>query len=568
MFNPTSEPVSLDYQALFESAPDLYLLLTPGFFIINASEAYLRATMTKREEVIGRHIFDVFPDNPNDPTATGMHDLTASLERVLKKRAADAMGVQKYDIRKPESEGGAFEERYWSPINVPVFGKNNKIIAILHRVEDITEFVKLKYQGQEQIKENKILRDRTEEMEIEIYRRSRQIFEANKKLEAANQELENLNETIRQSSEARLKAVVDHAVDGLITINAKGVIDSFNPACERIFGYQAGEVMGKNIKVLMPEPYHSEHDGYIANYHKTGKPKIIGTAGREVKAKRKDGSVFPMDLSISSFRVNGQEYFSGIIRDITQRKAAEAELARYTKKLEISNQELDDFAYIASHDLKEPLRGLFNQATFLIEDYAERLDGEGKRRLTRLAELVQRMERLINDLLYFSRLGRAELAIQETDPNAVVAEIGQMLESFLKEKHARIVIPRPMPRVICDKPRITEVFRNLITNAVKYNDKPERLVEIGFLESIAAPQGREDNVFYVKDNGIGIEPQFFDEVFRIFRRLQQDEGKEGGTGVGLTFVKKIIQRHQGRIWLESEKGKGTTFYFTLERKES
>jgi signal transduction histidine kinase len=252
-----------------------------------------------------------------------------------------------------------------------------------------------------------------------------------------------------------------------------------------------------------------------------------------------------------------------VISILVMRRSVEKERA-YVGELERSNQELDDFAYIASHDLKEPLRGLFNHASFLLEDYKHKIDDDGVRRLNRLGQLCQRMERLINDLMYFSRLGRADLAVQETDPNAVIVEIEQMMESVLSERHARIVVPRALPQIVCDKIRVTEVFRNLITNAVKYNDKTERVVEIGFLGSVNTKERLERNVFYVRDNGVGIDPEFHQEIFRIFKRLQNaSDGQEAGTGVGLTFVKKIVERHGGRIWLESESGKGTVFYFSL-----
>jgi signal transduction histidine kinase len=250
---------------------------------------------------------------------------------------------------------------------------------------------------------------------------------------------------------------------------------------------------------------------------------------------------------------------------VYMRRRAELLLQKYMDQLERSNQELDDFAHIASHDLKEPLRGLFNHASFLLEDYHEKLDEDGVRRLKRLSHLSQRMERLVNDLLYFSRLGRTELAIQETDLNGVIDEIRLMMEAMLTERHARIIVPRPLPRIVCDKPRVTEVFRNLITNAVKYNDKTKRTVEVGFREAANTHDGPESNVFYVRDNGVGIAAEFHDEIFRIFKRLNNtpDGQEQAGTGVGLTFVKKIVERHGGRIWLESVPGNGTTFYFNL-----
>jgi PAS domain S-box-containing protein len=373
------------------------------------------------------------------------------------------------------------------------------------------------------------------------------------------------SEAAFKQSESRLSAVFNHALDGMISINAHGIIDHFNPACERIFGYEASEVLGRNINMLMPEPYHSEHDGYLARYLSTGEAHIIGTTGREVTARRKDGSIFPMDLSISAFQLGDNQHFSGIIRDITARKEAEMKLLRYTSALERSNQDLDDFAYIASHDLKEPLRGLFNNAAFLQEDYCDKLDEVGIRRLRRLGYLSQRMELLIDDLLYFSRLGRQDMAVKVTDLNAVIDNVSSMMEATLKEQNAFIAIPRPLPQTRCDQTRVTEVFRNLISNAVKYNDSNQKIIEIGYVDRMSTKRGLEQQqVFYVKDNGVGIEQEFYEEIFRIFKRLNQEDDGKKGTGVGLTFVRKIIDRHGGQIWLESEPGKGTTFYFTLE----
>lgn len=366
-----------------------------------------------------------------------------------------------------------------------------------------------------------------------------------------------------QRSEAMLSSVVEHTLDGLITINAEGIVETYNPACERIFGYKAAEVLGQNIRMLMPEPHQGQHDGYLRHYMETGEKKIIGTAGRELTAKRKDGSLCPIDLSISAFRLGDQQFFSGIIRDITGRKEAEKQLLQYTRALERSNQDLDEFAHIASHDLKEPLRGVQTLATFLKEDYGDKLDEKGVERLNRMTALVQRMEQLITSLLYFSQLGYSQMAVQETDPNALIADIRLMMDSFLKKKHAGIFVPEPLPVVTCDKVRVAEVFRNLITNAVKYNDKPEKIVEIGFIKGMDAPHGRARDIFYVRDNGTGIAPEHHEDIFRMFRRLPSAMDEEG-SGAGLTFVKKIIERSGGRIWLESTPGQGTTFYFTLK----
>jgi PAS domain S-box-containing protein len=393
----------------------------------------------------------------------------------------------------------------------------------------------------------------------------KQLRIVNEELQAANRQLEVLFQQTRESGEAHLRAVVNNILDGLITIDEAGLIQSFNPASERIFGYQVSEVIGQNIKTLMPEPYHAEHDEYLAQYFATGNPKIIGSAGRELSAKRKDGSIFPMELGISEYRVAGERAFVGIIRDISERKEAEAQLLRYTQALERSNKDLDDFAYIASHDLKEPLRGIFNNAKFLQEDYENILDENGNKLLQRLGYLSKRMEQLVNDLLYFSRLSKQELAIQSTDLNLVVRDIESLMENTIQEQHAIISIPKTLPQIVCDKPRITEVFRNLITNAIKYNDKAQKIIEVGCLEQQRVHEQIESQVFYVKDNGIGIEPEFYEEIFRIFKRLNEEDDEKKGTGVGLTFVRKIIERHGGEIWLDSQPGIGTIFYFTIKQ---
>jgi PAS domain S-box-containing protein len=351
-------------------------------------------------------------------------------------------------------------------------------------------------------------------------------------------------------SEAYQRAVVDHARDGLMTIDSSGVVRRSNDACARILGYAKGEIDGLPVHRLIPtlNPLDFE-DGCVVQ-------------SVESVAHNRDGAQLPIELSVSVFVVGESTHLSAILRDITARKAAEQALLAHTHALERSNKELDDFAYIASHDLKEPLRGMHNHARFLLEDNEAKLDAESAKRLHRLVYLSQRMEKLVNDLLYFSRLGRQELAYQATDLNAVIRDVEGTIEHFLLERGAHIQMPAPLPTIICDKPRVAEVFRNLITNAVKYNDRTEKLIEIGALPSMRTPDGRVvHDVFYVRDNGIGIDVEFHQEIFRIFRRLQADQE---GTGVGLTFVKKIIERHGGDIWIDSRRGEGATFFFTLQ----
>ncbi len=192
-----------DFRALFEAAPDLYLILAPDLTIVAVSDAYLRATMTQRAEIVGKHIFVVFPDNPGDAEATGTHNLRASLERVLKDKKSDTMAVQKYDIRRPESEGGGFEVRYWSPINSPVLSADGAVRYILHRAEDVTPFVKLKLAAAEDARRTEVLESRAQQMEKEIYQRAQEIQQANESLRRMNEELREATNAAEAASKAK-----------------------------------------------------------------------------------------------------------------------------------------------------------------------------------------------------------------------------------------------------------------------------------------------------------------------------------------------------------------------------
>lgn len=263
------------------------------------------------------------------------------------------------------------------------------------------------------------------------------------------------------------------------------------------------------------------------------------------------------------------------IRYAIDRKRNELALAEQARALARSNTELEDFAYIASHDLKEPLRGIRNYADFFIEDHGAQVGNEGLQQLQTIVRLTKRMEDLIETLLHYSRVGRVDLAMVETDLQDIMVQVLDSLQISLQEAGVEVRFPKPLPTIVCDQARVAEIFRNLVTNAMKYNDKEEKWIEIGFHANegeTAATNGhgspspqRKPIVFYVRDNGIGIPEKHRDSVFRIFRRLHGRDKYGGGTGAGLTVVKKVVERHEGKIWLESEVGEGTTFYFTLQQ---
>ncbi|MDJ0571059.1 MAG: ATP-binding protein [Pleurocapsa sp. MO_192.B19] len=257
---------------------------------------------------------------------------------------------------------------------------------------------------------------------------------------------------------------------------------------------------------------------------------------------------------------------------IVLRKADE--LTQLNQELSRSNTELDAFAYIASHDLKEPLRGIYNYSSFLIEDYGEIIDQEGVNKLNTLMRLTHRMEDLINSLLHYSRVGRTKLQMHSVDLNDLVAGVLDVIGVSARDTQVEFNIPRPLPTINCDRTQINELFTNLISNGIKYNQKTEKIIEIGYLDPdnpILMAKMREytDNtpvktIFYVRDNGIGIRERHLESIFRIFKRLHGQKKYGGGTGAGLTIAKKIVERHGGEIWVKSVYKEGSTFYFTLQ----
>ena len=404
------EQMHLHFRALFESLPGLYLVLTPDLVIVAVSDAYLKATMTARENILGRGIFEVFPDNPDDVTANGVTNLRASLNRVLRDGVPDTMAIQRYDVRRQD---GVFEERFWSPVNSPVAGADGRVEYIIHRVEDVTEFVRQKsgVPAGEPPPGDRALRARMEQMEAEIYQRSQEVRQMMDRLRAANAELE-------------------------------------------------------------------------------------------------------------------------------------------------------AFSYSVSHDLRAPLRHIEGFSGMLEKHAAAALDERGTRYLKIIADSARRMGMLIDDLLTFARIGRAELHRVPVALDRLAEDVRQELSSGLDGRSIDWDV-HPLPVVSADPNLLRQVFANLLGNAVKYTGRQAEARIT--LECVPDPEHPEEVVIAVRDNGAGFDMKYAAKLFGVFQRLHSASEFEG-TGVGLANVRRIIQRHGGRTWAEGWPGKGAAFYFSLPRE--
>jgi hypothetical protein len=499
--------------------------------------------------------------------------------------------------------------------------------------------------------------------------------------------------TALQESETRNRAIVETAVDGIITIDESGFIDTFNLAAEKIFGYRADEIVGRNIATLMPETYHNDHNNGLTHYLRTGKAKILGHDKIEVTGLRKDGVAFPIELSMSAMHVGESQLFTGIMRDITQRKQAEdelrtseerfalitrgtkdgiwdwdlttgqiyfsprwkamlgydntdiknnfqalqslihpddlgtalndwitcmegetdafvieyrlrnkqneyrwiqcrglalhnkqgnpvrmagshtditksrhayvdlqqmaTELEAKAKALEASNKELDQFAYIASHDLKAPLRAIANLSQWIEEDLQEAMTDDTRQQMALLRSRVQRMEGLINGVLQYSRVGRINIEIEDVDVGQLLAEV---VDGLAPPPGFHIDIATDMPTLPTARVPLSQIFANLLSNAIKYHHRPESAQ----ITVSVQPLNTATYEFAVTDDGPGIDPAYHDKVFEIFQTLNARDKVES-TGVGLTVVKKIIEQLGGEISLDSAEGEGATFRFTLPK---
>jgi PAS domain S-box-containing protein len=341
---------------------------------------------------------------------------------------------------------------------------------------------------------------------------------------------------------------------GMLLVDDAGKIVILNAEAERLFGYARDELIGQPVEILVPERFRAVHPAKRAAFKDESSTRRIGHGG-DLFALRKDETEFQVEIGLTPIRTARGALVLSVITDVSERKLAEEALADHARDLQRSNADLEQFAYVAAHDLQEPLRMVASYTELLGERYRGRLDERADKYIRYAVEGAKRMQQLVNDLLAFSRVGTQGKPPRPTRSDVAVNSVLDALRGRIAETGAQVVCGA-LPMIDADEVQLRQLFQNLVGNALKFRGSEPPVVQID-----AIPQGGRW-LFSITDNGIGIEPEYAEKVFQMFQRLHE-RGKYDGSGIGLAIAKKIVERHGGRIWFASEPGKGTTFYFTF-----
>lgn len=545
----------LDFRRLFESAPDLYLVLTLDFTIAAASDAYLEATLTSRDDLIGQHIFEAFPDNPDDPEATGVRNLRQSLERVRATGQRDTMAVQKYDIRRPRTQGGGYEERYWSPVNTPVFDRQNRLAFIIHSAQDVTDFVRLRQSQDEQRVWNENLRERTEQMEAEVFRRAQEI-------QAVNQELRDVARRVDAERQRIQQSFMQAPAFLAILRGPNHVFEFVNTAYQALLGER--DYLGKPVRDVVPE---AEGQGFFEQLDQvlaTGVPFI----GRQMRLVIERNGVatetfldfiyqplVEVDGSVSGVLVHGVD-----VTDLKRGQDERAELLRLAQEARARAEEANAlrlrFLAMISHELRTPLASIKGFSSSLLAPDIEWEPAQWKDFVGIIDEEADKMIELIEQLLDASRLQAGTLSLHPA-PHRVadILTLSQTQLAALTPQHTLwLSIPPDLPLVMADAGRVAQILTNLVGNAVKYS--PEKTTI-----TVSAQSGNGVVQITVADQGEGIAREDRPYVFEVFRQLRRGTVSKGA-GLGLAICKGLVEAQGGRIWIE-DTAVGTAITFTL-----
>ncbi len=563
-----------DFKVLFDALPALILVLDPGLYIVAATNTYLEARLTRRDEIVGCQLFDVFPDNPDnsdnsdnsdDPSAAAMRHMRASLQRVLQKRVADTMAVQRHELRRPASEGGGVEVRYWSPVNSPVLHSDGSLAYIIHRLENVSEFTQMTPQAVEPPAMTGALREPLLHSQVQKYLpKPFSVDEMPGRLGAWLAARHHHRRRLERSEE-RFRATFEQAAVGIAHVALDGRWLRVNRTLCEIVGYTRDELLARSFQDIT-HPADLDIDlGLVRQLLADQIPHY----SLDKRYLNKSGTPVWVRLTVALVRdANAQpEYFIVVIEDIRARKEAEAEVLRLnvglerrveerTAELQAANRELDSFAYAVSHDLRAPLRAMRGFSEALAEDFGEQLPAGALTCVEQIWFASRQMGELIDGLLALSRSTLAELQQDEIDLSALASDILAGLARAEPRRQVAVSVERGLA-VRGDLRMVDAMMRNLLGNAWKYTrDTTQPLIRV----AKETQDGRD--FICVIDNGAGFDMTQSGKLFKPFQRLHRPE-QFPGTGIGLATVQRIVLRHSGTLQAQGEPGRGARFCFNL-----
>jgi PAS domain S-box-containing protein len=543
---------SIDFEQLFRLSSNAYMVLDRGLRYVAANEAYLQTTASRLEDLLGRHVFELFPHDPEDPNNASARMLRTSFERVLAQRKPDMLAFIPYRVPRQTEQGVVLEERYWSATHTALLDERGEVAFILQHTVDVTEVQRLKQAVQSSEPEATGLAAR---LEAGVLLRAQHVQEANRTLE---------------DERRHLLQLFDQAPGFMCFLRGRRhVYELINQAYYRLVGGRR-ELLGMTVREGLPELEGQGFYELLDKVFTTGEP-FIGR-GVRVGLQRHPGG--PLEDAYVDFiyqPIRGADgQVAGIFvqgHDMTEQSRAEQEVRRLNQVLERrvqertaelveANKELESFCYSVSHDLRAPLRHITGFAQMLEKRVGAQLDPTAHRYVRTISEAARTGGRMVDDLLAFSRMGRAEVKKSAVSLRELLVEVQRELAPDAEGRKIEWSVSS-LPKVQADQGLLRLVLKNLLSNSLKYTrPKPTALIEVGSHE---APG--EVHV-WIKDNGVGFDMQHVDKLFGVFQRLHTAEQFEG-TGIGLANVRRIVSRHGGRVWAEGRVGEGATFHFTL-----
>ncbi|MET0340647.1 MAG: PAS domain-containing protein [Polyangiales bacterium] len=549
----SAPPPALALSEVFRLSPNAYMVLDRGLCFVAANEAYLRLTASTLEGLIGRPIFELFPHDPDDPSNASAMLLRGSFERVLRTGQTDVLALIPYRVPLETPTGTVTEERFWSATHTPLHAPSGEVAFILQHTVDITELERLK-------QENATL---SSQMQSDVLRRARRVQDENRILE---------------DERRRLMHLFDQAPSLMSFMRGpEHVFEMANTAYTKLVGERP--LLGLPVREALPEVVAQGFVALLDRVYRTGIPHV----GRGVRVALQRTPGGPLEDMYVDFMYQPIRDVTGAIvgiftqgHDITEQKVAEAALREREKELSLlndqlelrvkertaeladANRELESFSSSVSHDLRAPLRHITGFAQLLERRAKDRLDAESLGFLHTISDAAKEGGKLVDDLLAFSRMGRASMKRGEVDLDQLVGDVRRELENDAEVAGRTVHWDiGPLPPVLADPSLLRLALKNLLANALKYTrTRAEAHIAIG--------AAREDTLvhLWVRDDGVGFDMRYVDKLFGVFQRLHSAAEFEG-TGIGLANVRRIVGRHGGSVWAEGAVNCGATFHLTL-----